>query len=79
MIDKIVGEAATKDSCCPDLDYKTRIVGFCITFGIGILCYMFSFSLLVTPNIFLLVFTAGSICLQWLHFSYVVLSNNGKI
>ena len=62
MIDKIVGEAATKDSCCPDLDYKTRIVGFCITFGIGILCYMFSFSLLVTPKIFALVFTAGSIC-----------------
>lgn len=38
MIDKIVGEAATKDSCCPDLDYKTRIVGFYITFRIGILC-----------------------------------------
>ena len=35
MIEKIVGEASTKDSCCPDLDYKTRIVGFCITFGIG--------------------------------------------
>ena len=26
MIDKIVGEAATKDSCCPDLDYKTELL-----------------------------------------------------
>lgn len=63
MIEKIVGEASTKDSCCPDLDYKTRIVGFCITFGIGILCYMFSFPLiLATPYFFGLVFTSGSIC-----------------
>lgn len=63
MIEKIVGEASTKDSCCPDLDYKTRIVGFCITFGIGILCYMFSFPLIVTtPYFFALVFTTGSIC-----------------
>ena len=63
MIEKIVGEASTKDSCCPDLDYKTRIVGFCITFGIGILCYMFSFPLiLATPKFFGLVFTTGSIC-----------------
>ena len=63
MIEKIVGEASTKDSCCPDLDYKTRIVGFCITFGIGILCYMFSFPLILgTPKFFGLVFTSGSIC-----------------
>ena len=63
MIEKIVGEASTKDSCCPDLDYKTRIVGFCITFGIGILCYMFSFPLILgTPSFFGLVFTSGSIC-----------------
>ena len=63
MIEKIVGEASTKDSCCPDLDYKTRIVGFCITFGIGILCYMFSFPLILgTPYFFGLVFTSGSIC-----------------
>ena len=62
MIEKIVGEAATKDSCCPDLDYKTRIFGFCITFGIGVLCYMFSLSVFLIPYLFGLVFTTGSIC-----------------
>lgn len=63
MIEKIVGEVGTKDSCCPDLSYKARITGFCICFGIGFICSGGSFFLLVkNPAMFTLFFTIGNIC-----------------
>lgn len=61
MIEKIVGDQVTKDSCCPELDYKTRILGFIITAGIGVGGLFVSFMLAFSPTLMGLVFTCSSI------------------
>ena len=64
MIEKLVGENLTKDSCCPELEWKTRIIGFAITAILGIGGFIFllmPFSLLL-PGAFVVVFSCSSVC-----------------
>ena len=65
MIEKLIAENLTKDSCCPELDLKTRIIGFCITAiaGIGGFILILMPFIMLMPALFLLVFSCSSICI----------------
>jgi hypothetical protein len=39
---------ATKDSCCPDLSWKTRIIGFLICFFVGLALTFMSIGFIIT-------------------------------
>ena len=54
------------NSCCPQLDLKTRIIGFIVTFILGCALTMFSFAFiggaLVGGTTFATLYTLGNVC-----------------
>jgi hypothetical protein len=60
-----IGNTATKDSCCPELSWKTRIIGFIICFLVGMALIIMSigqiFGVLVGSTTFALFWTLGNI------------------
>jgi hypothetical protein len=65
---KIANYAETKlanDSCCPELDLKTRMIGFCLTVIISIFLYSMSFALIIGAitgsSTFIIIYTCANI------------------
>ena len=65
-----ISGVATNPSCCPDLDLKTRIIGFILSFIIGIFMMISSISQLLTlalggQRYFAIWYTCGNtVCLS---------------
>ena len=64
MIEKLVGENLTKDSCCPELEWRTRIIGFLITALLGIVGFVTLLMpfFLFMPAMFVVIFSCSSVC-----------------
>lgn len=62
IIEKKIGN----ESCCPELDIKTRMVGFCITCLLSIFLYSMSLANILGSitgsGTFILVYTGANIC-----------------
>jgi hypothetical protein len=60
-----IGNVATKDSCCPDLSWKTRMIGFAVCFLLGIALSImgigYIFTALSGNSNFALFWTLGNI------------------
>jgi hypothetical protein len=61
-----IGQISQNPSCCPELDLKTRIIGFTITFLLGIALLFMSLGalggvFLGSPTWFAFLYTLGNI------------------
>lgn len=61
-----IGQIAQNPSCCPNLDLKTRIIGFSITFILGICLFFMSLGalggvFLGSSSWFALLYTTGNL------------------
>jgi hypothetical protein len=65
MKEAILNVVVKNDSCCPKLDTKTRLIGFGITFLLGIVLLIMSLGalpgLVVGGSSFAIFFTLGNI------------------
>lgn len=61
VAEKLVGN----DSCCPNLDFKTRMIGFCITIVLSFFLYSMSLATILTAvtgsTYFIIVYTSANI------------------
>jgi hypothetical protein len=65
---KLADFASTKlanDSCCPELDLKTRMIGFCITIIISVFLYSMSLATIIGAvtgsSTFIIIYTCANI------------------
>ena len=65
---KLANFAETKmanDSCCPELDLKTRMIGFCITCILSVFLYSMSLATIIGSitgsSTFILIYTSANI------------------
>ena len=65
---KLADFASTKlanDSCCPELDLKTRMIGFCITIIISVFLYLMSLATIIGAvtgsSTFIIIYTCANI------------------
>jgi heme/copper-type cytochrome/quinol oxidase subunit 4 len=65
---KIQNLAETKlanDSCCPDLDLKTRMIGFCISIILSVFLYSMSLATIIGAvtgsSTFIIIYTCANI------------------
>ena len=54
-----------EDSCCPELDLKTRLIGFCISIVISLFLYSMSLATIIgavtASDSFIIIYTAANI------------------
>ncbi len=62
VAEKLIGN----DSCCPDLDLKTRLIGFCISIVLSLFLYSMSLASIIGAitgsDTFIIIYTSANIC-----------------
>ncbi len=62
----IIEKKIANDSCCPDLDIKTRMAGFCVTCILSIFLYSMTLANILGSitgsSTFIFVYTGANIC-----------------
>lgn len=62
---EVAEKKLANDSCCPELDLKTRMIGFCLTVILSIFLYSMSFALILGAitgsSTFIIIYTCANI------------------
>ena len=66
LLNETTGKILTKETCCPSLSFKERLIGFLMCFCIGFIISIVSFfrllSVITNPMKFTVTFSMGNIC-----------------
>jgi len=72
----VAEKMAGNDSCCPELDLKTRLIGFCISIIISLFLYSMSLASIIGAvtgsDTFIIIYTSANISFI---LSYIYLLN----